>query len=206
MSQINLPEYFKIKLGNSEYELDTETLITSLSHQYLSKTSNQNSFEHYDVLFSLIKDEIKEYLSKTENKFIDLFGDWSEDFKNFHNAKNEPICKDIVFNFSDGSKWSIKILDLLTLREDFNAMRINYEDPILKDDTLLFDWILTLDWDDVSELAEEIERPKPEPDYVNEWKACNKEVVLWENQSNILDFFEVDDTIGLEEMPDGRPI
>ena len=64
-----LPDFFQVKLGNVEYQLETDTLITSMSHQYLSQTSNQNSFDNYDILFSLIKEEISEYLTeKTLNK------------------------------------------------------------------------------------------------------------------------------------------
>lgn len=204
-----LPDYFKVKIGNAEYELDTETLISSLSHQYLSKNSNQNSFESYDILYSLIKEEITEYISeiaKDKDNFIDLFGNWNEDFRLFHNKKNEPLCRDINFNFSDGSKWCVKILDLMTLREDFDASKINYDDPILYNEELLFEWLSELKWDDVFEIAEEIERPQPAPDYETEWALCNKDIVYWEKSFNILDFFEPDDIIGLEEAPDDKPV
>ncbi len=204
-----LPDFFEVKIGSTNYELDTDTLISSLSHQYLSKNSNQNSFDSYDILFSLIKDEITEYLQKIvddKNNFIDLFGNWSEEFRLFHNKKNEPFCRDINFNFSDGSKWSVKILDLMTLREDFDASKINYDDPILYDHKLLIDWVTELSWDNIYQIAEEIERPQPEPDYETEWKKCEKNIVFWEKTFNILDFFEPDDIIGLEEAPDDKPI
>lgn len=209
LMKVKLPEFFQVKLGNVEYQLETETLITSMSHQYLSQTSNQNSFDNYDILFSLIKEEINEYLieqTSNKNNFIDLFGDWSEDFKLFHNKKNEPISKDLIFNFSDGSKWSIKILDLLTLRKDFNAEKINYNDPILNNFEAMNDWLSELDWENVSDLAEEIQRPQPEPDYKLEWKSCNKELISWENSINLLDFFEIDDTMEFEEDAIDKPI
>ena len=207
MITTKLPNFFKVKIGKSEYDLEVETLITSLSHQYLSKTSNQSSFENYDILFSLVKEEIHEYVSELHLKgenFIDLFGDWYDDFKTFHNRKNDPICKDIVFNFSDGSKWAVKILDILTLRDDFKAHKINYDDPVLFDENLLREWLSELDWKDVIELAEEIERPQPQPDYDSEWKSCNKEIVSWEDNVSLLDIFDIDDIIGLEEAPDGK--
>lgn len=207
--QVTLPNFFNVKLGNSEFELETDTLMTSLSHQYLFKTSNQTSFDNYDVLFTLVKEEISEYLmeltAKGEN-FVDMFGDWYDDFKYFHNTKNDPVCKDIVFSFSDGSKWAIKILDLLTLRDDFKVFKINYEDPILFDENLLFQWMSSLSWEEVNTIAEEIERPKPEPNYEEEWKYCVKEIIPWENNESLLDIFNEDDIIGLEEAPDGKPI
>lgn len=206
---ISLPEFFKTKIGNSEYEIEAETLLASMAHQFISKSNNQANIENYDVIFQISRNEIEEYLSlKYQNKenFIDLFGDWIDDFRQFHTQKNEPICRDLIFKFSDGSKWCIKIIDLLSLRETDENSAINFDDEILKDNTALIDWVNTLTWDDVKDMAEEIERPQPEPDYSQEWLSIEKELVNWDETINLLDFFEIDDTIDIEEDINDRSL
>ena len=86
MSQlkINLPEYFEVKMGNLSYEIDIETLVCSMAHQFISKTNNSNSLDNYDVVYAVTKSEIEDYLeqkNKNDDKFIDLFGNWIDDFK-----------------------------------------------------------------------------------------------------------------------------
>lgn len=204
----NFPNFFKVKLGNTEYDLDSESLITSMSHQFISKTTNLENVSNYDILFQVAKTEIEEYLAslnEDNNNFIDLFGNWIDEFKIFHNKKNEPICRDLIFSFSNQSKYSLKVLDLIALKNENGLDIIDYEDPLLKSDDFLMEYIETLNWEDVKDLAEEIERPQPEPDYNNEWKSCKKEIVKWEDSLDLLDFFETDAIIGLDDMPDDKP-
>lgn len=61
-------------------------------------------------------------------------------------------------------------------------------------------------WDDVKDLAEEIERPQPEPDYENEWAVVEKSISKWDETINILDFFELDDTIEYVEEDDDKSL
>lgn len=203
-----LPSYFKTQIGNAEYELETDTLLTSMAHQFISRSNNQANIDNYDVIFSISKSEIEEYLllKYEDSNFIDLFGNWIEDFKIYHSAKNEPLCRDLIFSFSDNSKWCIKIIDLLSLRNEDGDDTINFDDEILKDDNLLLDWVKTLTWDDVKDLAEEIERPQPEPDYENEWVVVEKSINKWDETINILDFFELDDTIEYVEEDDDKSL
>jgi hypothetical protein len=203
-----LPNYFKTRIGNAEYELETDTLLTSMAHQFISRSNNQTNIDNYDVIFSISKSEIEEYLllNYEDSNFVDLFGNWIEDFKTYHSAKNEPLCRDLIFNFSDKSKWCIKIIDLLSLRNEDGDDTINFDDEILKNDVLLMDWVKTLTWDDVKDLAEEIERPQPEPDYENEWSVVEKSINKWDETINILDFFELDDTIEYVEEDDDKSL
>lgn len=205
----NLPDFYKTKIGNSEYEIEAETLLASMAHQFISKSNNQNNIENYDVIFQISKSEIEEYLIlkyENEDNFIDLFGNWIEDFRKFHTQKNEPICRDLIFSFSDSSKWCVKIIDLLSLRESEDDTTINFDDEILKDNTKLIDWVNTLSWDDIKDMAEEIQRPQPEPDYSQEWLSIEKELVNWDETINLLDFFEIDDTIDIEEDINDRSL
>lgn len=205
--KIKLPEYFSVQLGNTKYDLNTEALVSSMSHQFISQTTNTNNFSNYDIIYNVAKDEIEEYLCDLNEKNINeinLFGNWIDDFKAFHSKKNEPICRDIVFSFSNKSKWSVKILDLLSLKENYELTYIDYDDPLLTDDDKLMDYIGSLDWDTVKDIAEEIEKPQPEPNYDDEWKICAKEIVLWENSIDLIDFLEVDDILELDDIPDDK--
>ena len=200
-----LPEFFKVKLGNIEYEMTTESLIVSMTHQFVSKNTSYHNIENYDAVFTVTKSEIEDFLlSKTisgEN-FIDIFGDWILEFRFYHHKKNEPLCRDIQFKFSDESEWSIKFIDLLTIKAKDKDYIINFKDPIVNDENLLSEYIQSLTWEDVKHYAEELKRPQPEPDYEKEWADCTKTIVQWEDTIDILDFLELDDKIYEEEEDD----
>lgn len=208
LENISLPDYFKVKIGKSQYDIDTESLIASLTHQFIAKNTNSDNFQSYDTIFNITKVEITEYLESLHKKnidFIDLFNDWIDDFKLFHAEKNKPICRDLIFEFSDHSKWSIKILDLLAYKSDENEFELDYNDDMLKDDDRLLTWVSSLDWSEVQHMAEEIEKPEPIIDYDTEWKSCQKNLIFWEDTLNLLDFFEVNDIIS-EEGPDDKSL
>ncbi len=206
----NLPEYFEVKIGSSIFELETDPLLTSMTHQYLSRNSAIDESESYDILFGITKSEIKSFLydkSKNDETFIDLFGNWVEDFKVYHEKRNEPLSRDLEFEFSDGSKWVIKVLDLMALRANPNGdFAIDFDDDLLKNDDEFIAWVNSLEWDDLKHLADEIKRPQPEPDYDAEWKKSNKSIVNWEEKFSIFDFFEINDTISEEESDIDRSI
>jgi hypothetical protein len=205
-----LPDYFEVKIGSSIFELETETLMTSMAHQYLSRNNAIDENSNYDIIFGITKTEIKSFLFekiKNDEYFIDLFGQWFEEFKEFQTKRNEPLSRDIEFEFSDGSKWIIKILDLMTLRSIPNSdFAINFDDDLLQNDEDLLSWVNSLDWEDIKHLADEIRRPQPEPDYENEWKQSSKNIVKWEESFSIFDFFEIDDTMSEEDSDDDRSI
>lgn len=205
-----LPDYFEVKVGSSIFELDTDTLLTSMSHQYLSRNVNLDESTNYDIIFGVTKTEIKSFLyekAKNEETFIDLFGPWFEEFRTYQNKRNEPLSRDVEFEFSDKSKWIIKVLDLMTLRSNEDSeFSINFDDEILRNDENFLEWVNSLEWNDIKHLADEIRRPQPEPEYENEWKMSQKNLVKWEDNFNIFDFFEIDDTMSEEDSDDDRPI
>ena len=43
-----LPDYFEVKIGSSVFELETETLLTSMTHQYLSRNATIEETDNYD--------------------------------------------------------------------------------------------------------------------------------------------------------------
>lgn len=205
-----LPDYFEVKIGRSIFELETETLLSSMTHQYLSKNAAINEIDNYDVFYGVTKSELKSFLyekAKGDEIFIDLFGNWFEEFKVFNEKKNAPLSRDIEFSFSDGSKWVIKILDLMSLRSvSESSYIVDFDDPILQDDESFIKWVNELDWSDICHLADEILRPQPEPNYAEEWKNITKNIVKWEDNFNIFDFFEIDDTMSEEDSDDDRPL
>jgi hypothetical protein len=203
-----LPEFFQVKLGTLEYEMNTESLSVSMTHQFVSKNTSHHDIENYDAIFTVTKTEIEDYLlhkSVLGENFIDIFGDWILDFREYHQKKNEPLCRDIHFTFSDQSEWTIKFIDLLSLKSKDEEYIINFKDPIVNDEKLLFEFIDSLSWDDVKHYAEEVKRPQPEPEYEKEWQNCTKNIIQWEETIDILDFLEIDDKI-YEEEEDDQPL
>ena len=86
----SLPEFFKVKLGNIEYEMTTESLIVSMTHQFVSKNTSYHNIENYDAVFTVTKSEIEDFLlSKT------LSGE------NFIDITIKAKDKDYIINFKD---------------------------------------------------------------------------------------------------------
>ena len=83
---------------------------------------------------------------------------------------------------------------------------IDFDDPLVKKDEEFLEWANSLTWEDVKHLADEIQRPQPEPDYETEWKESEKEIIKWENELSILDFYELDDKIRFEETLDDQSL
>lgn len=195
-TETNLPQYFQVKMGKTEYEIETESLVSTLCHQFLNTNREAYNPSHYDILFNTTRNEIEDYLNhlcESQDNSVDLFGNWAEDFHNFQNEKNKIYCRDLIIDFSDGSNWSFRLLDILSLKygdQEF-GFDMDNDDPVLTSDEKLIEWVSELNWDDISHLAEEIKRPQPELDYSIEWKTANKEVKNWEKTINILDIFEI---------------
>lgn len=199
------PEYVKVKIGNSFFDLAFDSLVASMTHQYLANHHTVREGADYDVLFEvtkeLISDYIKENISKKE--FFDILGDWVPEFVIYHNEKNKPLCKDININFENGSIWQIKLLDLLAHKcnvlNDEDDFEIDYEDPLLNDDEEIIKYLNEKSWSEIQDLAEEIQKPQPEPDYESMYANSQKNVISWEKNISLLDFFDISDIITLSE-------
>lgn len=199
---VDTPEYINVKIGNSCFEISFETLVASMTHQYLSNSSNFHQNEDYDMLFDVSKLLITEYILDLlkENAYIDILGEWFEDFVQFQQNKNKPLCKDINISFNDGSIWQIKFLDLLAHKfsvengEDKDFI-IDYEDEFLFNEEKVVEFLNTLTWSEVFQLADEIQKPQPEPDYESEYLSAKKEIIEWEKEVTIMDFFDINDII-----------
>jgi hypothetical protein len=198
----NLPTYFEVKIGNSKFDMMTESLITTLCHQYLNKNQNIYNFDHYEVIFISVKLELQKFINSLVEKDIkelDILGDWIEQFQEFQQDKNQYLCKDFVVEFSDKSKWSIKLLDLLSLK--YNDEEIDDDDPFVKNEKLILNWVKTLNWNDLEMYADEIQRPQPEPDYAKEFKRAKKEIISWEKTINLLDLLEASNSEEEDDQP-----
>jgi hypothetical protein len=198
----NLPTYFEVKIGNSKFDMMTESLITTLCHQYLNKNQNIYNFDHYEVIFISVKLELQKFINSLVEKDIkelDILGDWIDQFQEFQQNKNQYLCKDFVVEFSDKSKWSIKLLDLFSLK--YNDEEIDDDDPFVKNEKLILNWVKTLNWNDLEMYADEIQRPQPEPDYAKEFKRAKKEIISWEKTINLLDLLEASNSEEEDDQP-----
>ena len=193
--------YFKVKLGKLTYEIELSSLIAVMANQIISSNPALSHEENYDIAFEVTKNEIFDYLKSldTEEKdTIDLFDNWFYDFTTFQKQKNKPFCKDLIIEFSDKSKWSIRLIDILSIKagSDEDSFEIDIDDPLINDDDSLLKWIQeNLTWNDISHFAEEIQRPQPEPDYNDEWKESLKIIKEWENTFSILELVGKTDII-----------
>lgn len=187
----NIPTFYPVKIGNSKFEMLTESIINSLCQQYLNHYQNKYNFDHYEMVYITVKSEVEKYVNtqiESNIECFDFLGGWLDEFIAFQNKKNEFLCKDFIVEFSDESMWSIKILDLLNFK--YNGDKIDETDPFVQDENLILEWASSLKWEDISYFAEEIKRPQPAPDYNDEFINAKKEIKPWDETVNLLSFLE----------------
>lgn len=206
MSDESFPEYVKVRLGKNFFEVETKSLISSMALQLIDSSPITNNNENFDVIFDTTKNEIKDYLNdkfEEEEFFVDLFDDWKNNFREFQSKKHLPFCKDVIVEFSDQSQWSFRMIDLMAFKNsspEDDEFDVDYNDPVLQDDVSLLTWLSSeIKWDDIMHLADEIQRPQPEPDYDSEWINSKKYVKTWDKDFNILEMLGITDKIDSED-------
>lgn len=196
------PEQVKVAFNKLKVDMPFDSVISSLAHQILSKNAFKFEGEQYYYFYETTVIEVREYILeklKQNSKFVvNLFGNWTEDFVSYQAEKSKPFSKDLIVTFSDESEWSIKLIDLIALLEDLDRDRdtdeiiIDTKHPLLENEDALIKWASdNLDWNLLSELAEEIKRPQPEPNYLNEWKNASKKIVAWDDKVNMFDIISL---------------
>jgi len=196
------PEQIKVLFNKLKVDMPFDSVISSLAHQILSKNAFRFEGEQYYYFYETTVIEVREYLLeklKQNSRFVvNLFGDWTEDFLSYQAEKSKPFSKDLIVTFSDQSEWSIKLIDLVALLEDLDRdndtdeIIIDTKHPLLEDENALIKWASdNLDWNLLGEMAEEVKRPQPEPDYLSEWKNASKKIVAWEDKVNMFDIISL---------------
>jgi hypothetical protein len=196
------PEQVKVTFNKLKVDMPFDSVISSLAHQILSKNAFKFEGEQYYYFYETTVIEVREYILeklKQNSKFVvNLFGDWTQDFLDYQAEKSKPFSKDMIVTFSDQSEWSIKLIDLIALLEDLDRDRdtdeivIDTKHPLLENEDALIKWASdNLDWNLLGDLAEEVKRPQPEPDYLSEWKNASKKIVAWEDKVNMFDIISL---------------
>ena len=207
------PEQIKVLFNKLKVDMPFESVVSSLSHQILSKNAFRFEGEQYYYIYETTVIEIREFLLemlKRNKRFVvNLFGDWNKEFLEFQEEKSKPFSKDLIVTFSDGSEWSIKIIDLISLSdnlerdEDTQEIIVDTKNPLLQDEEAMMKWASdNLDWNLLSEIAEEIKRPSNGPDYLTEWKDASKKIVAWDDKVNMFDIMSLSTIIESDDEDD----
>ena len=192
-----MDEMIKIKISNKKtLEMSRESVIASLTNQFLTKTSAEVIGEQYFKLFQICSKDIEQYLDSLDSSnAFNLFGEWIDSFSEFKSTAAFSIMKEVCIKFSDGSIYAIPIIDVLYLLES-NNKEISYEDFLIgldensieSDDVVLSRTSEELDWEAISQFAVESKSPDSCPDFASEFKDAEKHIEIWK-----LDFDETDD-------------
>lgn len=176
--------------------MSRESVIASLTNQFLTKTSPEVIGEQYFKLFQICSKDIEQYLDSLDSSnAFNLFGEWIDSFSEFKSTAAFSIMKEVCIKFSDGSIYAIPIIDVLYLLESKNK-EISYEDFLIgldensieSDDVVLSRTSEELDWEAISQFAVESKSPDSCPDFASEFKDAEKHIEIWK-----LDFDENDD-------------
>ncbi len=197
-----LPESTKIKIGKSIFDIDMDVLLSSMTHQVIHKNNSLYNSEDFNLIFEITRAEVTNFLESyfdSEADYFDIFEDWVSHFDEYQKNKNKLFCKDLIITFPDKSKWQIRVLDILTLRNRLlgnDTSEVDMDDELLLDDEKLILWIEdNLTWTELSEYAEYIKEPRQENTRNKNFMKANKVIKLWSKQLSIFDFIQVGDMI-----------
>ena len=208
-----LPQYMNLLIGKNCFDIPTENVISSMVQQVIHKNNMLYNADDYAMVFDVTKIEIVNFLEslpKDELDDLDLLGDWIETFDTFQVNKNQSYCKDLIIEFSDKTKFIVKFLDLLSLKNQLNGDDsdfINPKDELLADEDKFVEYFTeNFSWEQISPFAEMLKDDTDEEKYSNEWKSSKKSVSPWEKNLSIFDFISHTDIMIEEDEEDDQPL
>jgi hypothetical protein len=208
-TDVELPERIPVIIGKNIFHMESESLIASLVHQTIHKNNLLYNSDDFAMIFDVTKIEISNFLRKKltpEFEAFDFFDNWMSEFDEFQIKKNKTFCKDLIITFPDKLQFTVKLLDVISLRNvilDKDENDVDDDDPILNDPQLLLDWIdENLDWEQLSPYAEYVKTDRQENTRNKNFIKATKKIVEWERQLSIFDFISKGDMIVTNEDDD----
>jgi hypothetical protein len=201
-TDVELPERIPVIIGKNIFHMESESLIASLVHQTIHKNNLLYNSDDFAMIFDVTKIEITNFLRKKltpEFEAFDFFDNWMTEFDEFQIKKNKTFCKDLIITFPDKLQFTVKLLDVISLRNvilDKDENDVDDDDPILNDPQLLLDWIdENLDWEQLSPYAEYVKTDRQENTRNKNFLKATKKIVEWERHLSIFDFISKGDMI-----------
>jgi hypothetical protein len=208
-TDVEIPERIPVVIGKNVFQMESESLIASLVHQTIHKNNLLYNSDDFGMIFDVTKIEITNFLKKKlsqEFEAFDFFDNWMSEFDEYQLSKNKLFCKDLLITFPDKIQFSIKFLDILTLRNamlDRDENDVDSDDPILHNPQLILDWIEeNLSWDQLSPYAEYVKTDRQENTRNKNFQKATKKIIEWERQLSIFDFISKGDMILSNEDDD----
>jgi len=208
-TNVEIPERIPVVIGKNVFHMESESLIASLVHQTIHKNNLLYNSDDFVMIFDVTKIEITNFLKKKllkDFEAFDFFDNWMSEFDEYQLNKNKLFCKDLIITFPDKLQFSVKFLDVLSLRNamlDRDENDIDDDDPVLQDPQLILDWIdENLSWEQLSPYAEYVKTDRQENTRNKNFPKATKKVVEWERQLSIFDFISKGDMILSNEDDD----
>ncbi len=208
-TNVEIPERIPVVIGKNVFHMESESLIASLVHQTIHKNNLLYNSDDFVMIFDVTKIEITNFLKKKllkDFEAFDFFDNWMSEFDEYQLNKNKLFCKDLIITFPDKLQFSVKFLDVLSLRNamlDRDENDIDDDDPVLQDPQLILDWIdENLTWEQLSPYAEYVKTDRQENTRNKNFSKATKKVVEWEKQLSIFDFISKGDMILSNEDDD----
>jgi hypothetical protein len=213
------PENLNIVIGDEKIlSMPFDSVVASMTHQFLSNSEDENfiSDTYYYIFLNASKQIEKWLLDCIDEDFlnpINLFGDWMQNFMDYTAARNKRLMKDLVLCFSDGSEWTVRIVDILYIKQrkenDYNSFfSVNTDDPIVRSEEQMLEWVQNnCSWEELTDFVIESKRPQPELDYEADFVKCKKKFVDWSEDLSVMDLISggKNDIVFIED-DDDKPV
>jgi hypothetical protein len=180
----------KVKIGNLTTTLPKDAVASHMANLITTRLIILDKEKDFKKAFTKYKDLVLMFFRENK-KFVFSFSDekWYDDFNSFHEKQHELMLQDIVFKFSDGSTWSIPLLDVANLKILQEPEKKHNRNSLLSAPLDLVTWAQEkLTWNQIENFAILRNLDSPENSYNNEWPSVAKKVIKWhyeiENKSS----------------------
>jgi hypothetical protein len=179
----------KTRIGNKTVSLPKEVVVAHMANLISTKLVFSDKEKNFKHAFTKYKDLVEAFLRENK-RFVFSFSDekWVDKFNEFQEKQLEIMFQDVVFKFSDGSSWSIPLMDIANLKMLQEPEKKHTRIALMSAPLELVTWAQEeLSWDQISSFAVLRQLDSSQDIHKNEWKSVQKSVIRWhyelENES-----------------------
>ncbi|NBO22146.1 hypothetical protein EBU94_02235 [bacterium] len=175
----------KVKIGKTITDVSEDLIATNIANKLISGAYfMSDTVKNFKQSFDIFKMMSVDFIKTKEKNFIFSFSEdfWFEEFKVFQEKRLVAFQNELSLVFSDGSEWSIPLMDLANIAMKYDEWKDRDLFELLENPEDLCLWAeKKLNWDDVKQYKKLISIEDHDEIYSEEWKKVKKTIVCLKN-------------------------
>lgn len=175
----------KVKIGYTITTLPKDAISSYMANVLTHNSSLLNAEKDFKKIFSKYKEFCLSFLKSNKNFILELGNEeWIKEISKYQEEQRELFSREVIFEFSDGSVWSVILLDILKLKLMKEPQMKIDQHKILSEPNNLILWAQkNIDWDDIRSFAKLKEMKNSSVNYNIEWPTAKIELSRYKNDN-----------------------